>query len=93
MQVEPHLAFLGGILTLGALASGLLGRPGSLYLLLLDSEMAWNIQPKLGDVLVLGILKQLRGGLIHLTASGGKRFCARRGLFPADHELQKKKSI
>lgn len=52
-----------------------------------------TFSPVLGDVLVLGTLKQLRGGLIYLTASGGKRFCARRGLFPADDELQRKKSI
>lgn len=40
-----------------------------------------TFRPVLGDVLALGALKQLvRGGLIHLTASCGGRFCcARRG--------------
>lgn len=54
-----------------------------------------TFRPVLGDVLVLGALKQLfRGGLIYLTdPCGGRFFCARRGFFPADHKLQREKSI
>lgn len=49
----------------------------------------------LRDVFVLGTLKQLvRGVLIHLTVSCGRSFlCARRVFFPADHKLQRKKSV
>lgn len=96
VQAEPHLAFPGGGLVLTDLASGWLGRPRCCsWAKKWQGEAAWNIQEYLGDVLVLGALKQhVRGSLIHLTAScGGRFFCARRGFFPAGHKLQRRKSI